>query len=70
MQSSQYKCVALQGNLLESYYRQVIKNGIKEFEPRVKIEEPKISVIEEHYETKYKSKTRQALEDFEEEYDE
>ena len=52
------------------YLSAIIKNGIKEFEPRVKIEEPKISVIEEHYETKYKSKTRQALEDFEEEYDE
>ena len=44
------------------YLSASIKNGIKEFEPRVK--------IEEHYETKYKSKTRQALEDFEEEYDE
>lgn len=52
------------------YLSTIIKDRIKEFVPRVKVEEPKISVIEEHYETKYKPKTRQALEDFEEEYDE
>ena len=51
------------------YLSTIIKDRIKEFVPRVE-EKPKISVIEEHYETKYKPKTRQALEDFEEEYDE
>ena len=51
------------------YLSTIIKDRIKEFVPRVE-EKPKISVIEEHYETKYKPKIRQALEDFEEEYDE
>lgn len=52
------------------YLSTIIKDKIKGFVPKVKvIEIPKV-VVEEHYETKYKAKGRQALEDFEEDDDE
>ena len=48
------------------YLSTIIRDKIKAFKPRVGVKEvPKI-VVEEHYETKYKPKTRQALLDFEE----
>lgn len=52
------------------YLSTIIRDKIKAFVPKVEMEKPRITVIEEHYETKYKPKTRIALEDFEEEYDE
>ena len=52
------------------YLSTIIRDKIKGFVPKVKvIEKPKM-VVEEHYETKYNSKGRQALEDFEEDCDE
>ena len=48
------------------YLSAIIRDKIKAFVPRVEvIEKPKV-VVEEHYETKYKSKARTALLDFEE----
>lgn len=48
------------------YLSAIIRDKIKAFKPKViEVAPPKI-VVEEHYETKYKSKTRQALLDFEE----
>jgi YHS domain-containing protein len=48
------------------YLSAILKNSLGDFKPKViKVETPKV-VVEEHYETKYKPKTRQALEDFEE----
>lgn len=48
------------------YLSAILKNSLSDFKPKViKVETPKV-VVEEHYETKYKPKTRQALEDFEE----
>lgn len=52
------------------YLSTIIRDKIKAFTPKVEVEKPRVAVIEEHYETKYKPKTRMALEDFEEEYDE
>ena len=53
------------------YLSAIIKDKIKGFVPKVKVEEkPKIVVVEEHYETKYKPKVRLALEDLEEDFDE
>ena len=52
------------------YISTVLKNGLRDFKPKVEVvEKPKV-VVEEHYETKYKVKTRRALEDFEEDDDE
>ena len=52
------------------YFSAVLKNSLRDFVPKVEIaEKPKV-VVEEHYETKYKAKGRQALEDFEEDCDE
>jgi hypothetical protein len=48
------------------YLSTIIKDKIKGFVPKVKVVEKPKMVAEEHYETKYKSKGRQALEDFEE----
>ena len=51
------------------YFSAVLKNSLRDFKPKVEVkveEKPKV-VVEEHYETKYKSKSRQALEDLEEE---
>jgi YHS domain-containing protein len=60
--SSEYGCIR--------YLSTIIKNSLADFKPKVEVvEKPKV-VVEEHYETKYKSKTRQALDDFEEEWDE
>ena len=51
------------------YLSTIIRDKIKGFVPKPKVEEiPKV-VVEEHYETKYKSKTRMALEDLEEDDD-
>ena len=52
------------------YFSAILKNSLRDFESKVEVvEQPKV-VVEEHYETKYKPKTRQALDDFEEDYDE
>ena len=53
------------------YVSAVLKNSLRDFKPKVE-EQPKPRVVatEEHYETKYKPKTRMALEDLEEGYDE
>lgn len=48
------------------YLSAIIRNKIKAFVPKtIEVAPPKV-VIEEHYETKYKPKARQALLDFEE----
>ena len=48
------------------YLSTIIRDKIKAFVPKVEVvEKPKV-VVEEHYETKYKSKTRTALLDLEE----
>ena len=48
------------------YISAVLKNSLRDFKPKVvEVAPPKV-VVEEHYETKYKRKTRQALSDFEE----
>lgn len=53
------------------YVSAVLKNSLRDFKPKLEVvEKPKIIVTEEHYETKYKPKSRQALEDLEEGYDE
>ena len=50
------------------YVSAVLKNSLRDFKPKVEVvEKPRVVVAEEHYETKYKPKTRMALEDFEEE---
>ena len=52
------------------YFSAILKNSLRDFESKVEVvEKPKV-VMEEHYETKYKPKTRQALDDFEEDCDE
>ncbi len=52
------------------YLSAILKNGLGDFKPKViEVEKPKV-VIEEHYQTKYKSKSRVALEDLEEDCDE
>lgn len=53
------------------YFSAVLKNSLRDFKPKseVVMEQPKV-VVEESYETKYKAKIRQALEDFEEDDDE
>lgn len=52
------------------YLSAILKNSLGDFKPKTEVVITPQVVNEEHYETKYKSKTRQALEDFEEEYDE
>lgn len=48
------------------YLSAIIRNKIKAFVPKtIEVAPPKV-VVEEHYETKYKPKARQALLDFEE----
>lgn len=50
------------------YVSAVLKNSLRDWKPKVEVvEKPRLIVTEEHYETKYKPKTRMALEDFEEE---
>ena len=50
------------------YVSAVLKNSLRDWKPKVEVvETPKVVVTEEHYETKYKSKARIALEDLEEE---
>jgi YHS domain-containing protein len=52
------------------YLSAIIRDKIKAFKPKtIEVAPPKV-VVEEHYETKYKSRGRQALEDFEEDDDE
>lgn len=52
------------------YLSAIIRDKIKAFKPKVEVvEKPKV-VVDEHYETKYKTKARRALEDFEEDDDE
>ena len=52
------------------YLSAILKNSLSDFKPRVEeVEKPKV-IVEEHYETKYKPKTRRALEDLEEDCDE
>lgn len=58
LQSSEYARIR--------YLSAIIRDKIKAFVPKtIEVAPPKV-VVEEHYETKYKSKTRQALLDFEE----
>ena len=52
------------------YYSTIIAGKLHDYKPKVVEVIPPNVVVEEHYETKYKPKTRQALEDFEEEDDE
>lgn len=52
------------------YFSAILKNELRDFQPKPKVEEKPKVVVEEHYETKYKAKARQALEDFEEDCDE
>ena len=52
------------------YFSAVLKNSLRDFKPRVEVDEKPRIVVEEHYETKYKPKARMPLDDFEEEYDE
>lgn len=52
------------------YFSAVLKNSLRDFKPKVEVDETPRIVVEEHYETKYKPKARMALDDFEEEYDE
>ena len=55
------------------YFSAVLKNSLRDFKPKVEVtqvEKPKEIVTEEYYETRYKSKTRRALEDLEEDCDE
>ena len=48
------------------YFSAILKNSLRDFKPKVEVvEKPKV-VVEENYETKYKSKARVALLDFEE----
>jgi YHS domain-containing protein len=48
------------------YFSAILKNSLRDYQPKVEVvEKPKV-VVEEHYETKYKHKTRTALLDFEE----
>ena len=48
------------------YLSAIIRDKIKAFVPKVEVKEVSKVVVEEHYETKYKAKARQALLDFEE----
>ena len=53
------------------YFSAILKNSLRDFKPKIEVTtklQPKIT--EEHYETKYKVKTRQSLEDLEEDCDE
>lgn len=58
------------------YFSKILKNTLKDFIPQPKtvtrphVEQRTEVVAEEHYETKYRAKTRQALEDLEEDCDE
>ena len=62
LQSSEYAKIR--------YLSTIIRDKIKAFVPKVEVvEKPKI-VVDEHYETRYKTKVRRALEDFEEDDDE
>ena len=62
LQSSEYARIR--------YLSTIIRDKIKGFVPKVKVEEKPKVVVEEHYETKYKPKARLALEDLEEDWDE
>lgn len=48
------------------YYSTIIAGKLHDYKPKVIETTPPKVVVEEHYETKYKPKTRQALLDFEE----
>lgn len=48
------------------YLSAIIRDKIKAFVPKVEVKEMPKVVVEEHYETKYKPKARQALLDLEE----
>lgn len=52
------------------YLSAIIKDKIKAFVPKVEVVEVIKVITEEYYETKYKAKTRRALEEFEEADDE
>jgi YHS domain-containing protein len=52
------------------YYSAVVSSKLHDWKPKVEVVEVPRVVTEEYYETKYKSKGRQALEDFEEDDDE
>lgn len=48
------------------YYSTIVASKLHDYKPRVIETAPPKVVVEEHYETKYKPKTRRALMDFEE----
>ena len=48
----------------------ILKNTLRDYVPKVEVNETPKVVVEEHYETKYKAKGRQALEDLEGDDDE
>lgn len=52
------------------YFSAILKNSLRDYVPKADVVEAPKVVVEEHYETKYKAKTRRALEDFEEDDDE
>jgi len=53
------------------YLSAIIKNSIGDYKPKVIIKETTFPIIQdEHYETKFKLKSRVGFEDFEEDYDE
>ena len=52
------------------YLSAIIKNNIGDYKPKVKKERIIPVISEEHYETKFKVKTRSGFEDLEEEFDE
>lgn len=48
------------------YYSVIVAGKLHDFKPKsTEVEKPKV-VVDEHYETKYKAKVRQGLDDFEE----
>lgn len=52
------------------YVSAVLKNSLRDFKPKAEEILKPIVTVEEHYETKYKSRSRMALDDFEEDCDE
>lgn len=52
------------------YFSAILKNSLRDFKPKVEVEKVQPRITEEHCETKYKIKTRQSLEDLEEDCDE
>ena len=62
-------CEKFQGTT-KTKFGEIIKNNIGDYKPKVKKERIIPVISEEHYETKFKVKTRSGFEDLEEEFDE